>query len=78
MDRLEALERLSEDDRELRRVHCDQHESLEERQKNLESNLSALRRNLDEHYHADLAARLGRQLSVLGKRADMARDSISQ
>lgn len=42
VDRLEALERLVEDDKGQRRIHCDQHNRLEERQKALEESVSLL------------------------------------
>ena len=50
--RLEALERRYDEDRELRRIHCEQHKRLEERQKALEERAA-------QHDHAhDCAASL--------------------
>ena len=46
VDRLEALERRYEEDNELRRIHCDQHERLEERQKSLEESVSEIEARL--------------------------------
>ena len=42
VERLEALERRYDEDNELRRVHCEHHKGLEERQKALEESVSLL------------------------------------
>lgn len=42
VERLEALERSYDEDKELRRVHCEHHKRLEERQKALEESVSFL------------------------------------
>lgn len=65
VDRLEALERLVEDDMEQRRAHFDQHNRLEERQKALEESV-ALRNNVEERmgWHVDRMNRLETRLQT--------------